>query len=125
MSRPASSVRVTRLNEAIAHEGAALCAALGPRSGQVLATGGEDAAVLVWRLGRPAPLAALREHKRPVTCVAFSAGDAGLRRRPTGTFAQATLAHADLPLASSSVERLNSIPSAPSLAAAAPPETRC
>jgi WD40 repeat protein len=51
---PPKSVPVTKHNEVVAHDGRTRCVAIGPASGLVLATGGDDCAVNVWRLGRPA-----------------------------------------------------------------------
>jgi hypothetical protein len=47
-------VPVVKHNEAAAHDGRCRCVAIGPASGLVLASGGDDCAVNVWRLGRPA-----------------------------------------------------------------------
>ena len=44
---------VIKHNEAVAHDSGARCAAFGPQSGLVLATGGDDCTVNLWRVGRP------------------------------------------------------------------------
>jgi hypothetical protein len=61
-------------NELLAHDAPALAACIGPLSGQLLATCGEDSAAHVWRLGKPAALLTCRDFKRPVTAVALALG---------------------------------------------------
>jgi hypothetical protein len=62
---------VYKFSDAIAHDGPTLCVSIGPTSGQVLATGGQDAFINLWRLGKPVALGHLGGHKRPVTAVLF------------------------------------------------------
>lgn len=51
--------------------GMASCAALGSRSGQLLATGSSDGLLRVWRLGREAALGELSGPRGGVECAAF------------------------------------------------------
>ena len=69
---PASTVRVTLHNECVAHDGETRALAIGPLSGQVLASGGSDGCANVWCL-RKAPLVlGVRDLRRAATAVAFS-----------------------------------------------------
>mmetsp|Transcript_7941 Transcript_7941/g.28279 ORF Transcript_7941/g.28279 Transcript_7941/m.28279 type:complete len:827 (-) Transcript_7941:62-2542(-) len=61
-----------KLGEFVAHAGAVNCVAVGPRSDQLLATGGDDCMVNVWRVGTSSALRALSGHAKPVTCVLFT-----------------------------------------------------
>jgi hypothetical protein len=55
----------------VAHSSNVNCLALGRKSAGVLVTGGEDAQINVWRIGRPAALLHLSGHISPITCVDF------------------------------------------------------
>jgi hypothetical protein len=55
----------------VAHSSNVNCLALGRKSAGVLVTGGEDALINVWRLGRPSALLNLTGHASPITCVDF------------------------------------------------------
>jgi hypothetical protein len=55
----------------VAHSSNVNCLALGRKSAGVLVTGGEDALINVWRVGRPAALLNLSGHISPITCVDF------------------------------------------------------
>ena len=65
-------------NELVAHDASAQCACIGPISGLLLATGGDDNALHVWRLGSPAAIATSRDFKRPVTALAFGPAEGHL-----------------------------------------------
>jgi WD40 repeat protein len=71
-SSSSSSVHITQHNECVAHDGPTRTLAIGGLSGLVLASGGDDGCVNVWRLGRPAHVLSFRDLKRPVTSVSFS-----------------------------------------------------
>jgi len=61
----------SRLQTFLAHPGGVGAVRIGPNSGQVLATGGDDGQVNLWRVGRPNCLLSLRAAKAPVTSIAF------------------------------------------------------
>lgn len=48
-----SSITTTLHNEAVAHNGTIQCVAISPSSGQVVATGGEDETINLWRINEP------------------------------------------------------------------------
>jgi WD40 repeat protein len=62
-----------KFQEFAAHSSAVRCAAIGRKSNQVIATGGEDRKVNVWALGKPQPVLRLTGHTSSVECVAFDA----------------------------------------------------
>ncbi len=66
------------LNELIAHDAPTRCVCVGPLTGQALATGGDDCALHVWRLGRPTVVMTSRDFKRAVTAVAFGPAEGHL-----------------------------------------------
>mmetsp|Transcript_1363 Transcript_1363/g.3962 ORF Transcript_1363/g.3962 Transcript_1363/m.3962 type:complete len:618 (-) Transcript_1363:75-1928(-) len=65
------SKRVWKLQEFVAHSGSARCARLGEKSGQVLATGGEDRRVNIWKVGKPNAMMSLTGHNSTVECLVF------------------------------------------------------
>lgn len=65
------SRKVWKLQDYAAHSGRALCARLGEKSGQVLATGGEDKKVNIWKVGKPNAMMSLQGHTSPVECLVF------------------------------------------------------
>lgn len=65
-------------NELVAHDAATQCACIGPISGLLLASGGDDNALHVWRLGSPAAIATSRDFKRPVTALSFGPAEGHL-----------------------------------------------
>lgn len=65
------SKRVWKLQDFVAHPGKASCARLGEKSGQVLATGGEDKRVNIWKVGKPNPMMSLTGHTTSVDCLVF------------------------------------------------------
>ncbi len=54
-----------------AHDGAVRCVALGQKTGQVVATGGDDCKMHLWRVGQPASWGSLSGLKRPCRSLAF------------------------------------------------------
>lgn len=64
------SKRVWR-QDYVAHSGRVLCARLGEKSGHVLATGGDDKRVNIWKVSKPNPMMSLTGHSTPVECVVF------------------------------------------------------
>jgi len=66
-----SSKRVWKLQDFIAHTGRTHCARLGEKSGHVLATGGEDKRVNVWKVGQPHAKMSLTGHNSSVECLVF------------------------------------------------------
>lgn len=62
---------VRKVSEFVAHAGNVNCASFGLRSGQVLATGGDDKKVNVWRVGSPACVWTLVGNNSPVERVCF------------------------------------------------------
>lgn len=65
------SKRVSTLQCFTAHSGRVQCARLGEKSGQVLATGGEDKRVNIWKVGKPNALVSLTGHTSAVECLVF------------------------------------------------------
>merc|ERR1719198_367905 len=47
------------------------CARLGEKSGQVLATGGDDKKVNIWKVGKPHAMMSLAGHSSAVECLVF------------------------------------------------------
>jgi len=65
------SKRVWKLQDFVAHAGNVNCARLGEKSGQVLATGGEDKRVNIWKVGKPNAMMSLTGHNSSVECLVF------------------------------------------------------
>lgn len=65
------SKRVWKLQDFVAHTGRVHCARLGEKSGQVLATGGDDKRVNIWKVGKPHALMSLAGHSSAVECLVF------------------------------------------------------
>ncbi|GBG26810.1 Katanin p80 WD40 repeat-containing subunit B1 [Hondaea fermentalgiana] len=64
-----------KLQTLVAHAEGVTCVKIGPRSGQILASGGEDGKLNLWRVGRTACLQSIQVAKRAVQCVAFDADE--------------------------------------------------
>mmetsp|Transcript_13082 Transcript_13082/g.19727 ORF Transcript_13082/g.19727 Transcript_13082/m.19727 type:complete len:819 (-) Transcript_13082:122-2578(-) len=62
-----------KLNEYVAHSTQVNCLTFGPLSAQVLATGGEDFKVNIWRVDSAANIWCLKQNKSPVECLCFDA----------------------------------------------------
>ena len=61
----------TQLQEFAAHSEAVNCLQLGRKSAQVLVSGGDDARVNMWAIGKPNPILSLEGHQSAVECVSF------------------------------------------------------
>ena len=66
-----SGGRAYPMQEFVAHSGPVRVARLGTKSGQVLATGGEDKRVNVWKIGRTSALMSLPGHSSAVDALTF------------------------------------------------------
>ncbi|CAM9719046.1 unnamed protein product [Ectocarpus sp. 12 AP-2014] len=60
-----------KAHEFVAHVGKTNCVAVGPRSGQVLATGGDDKRVNVWRIGRASSIWSLTGNSSAIESLRF------------------------------------------------------
>lgn len=60
-----------KLQDFIAHSGRVQCARFGEKSGQVLATGGDDRRVNIWRVGKANAMMSLSGHTSSVECLVF------------------------------------------------------
>eukprot|EP00403_Amphidinium_massartii_P001990 CAMPEP_0178374190 /NCGR_PEP_ID=MMETSP0689_2-20121128/2249_1 /TAXON_ID=160604 /ORGANISM="Amphidinium massartii, Strain CS-259" /LENGTH=636 /DNA_ID=CAMNT_0019994153 /DNA_START=60 /DNA_END=1967 /DNA_ORIENTATION=- len=65
------SRRVWKLQDFSAHGGLVHCARLGEKSGQVLASGGDDKRVNIWKVGKPQVMMSLTGHTSAVECLVF------------------------------------------------------
>lgn len=70
-----SAKRAHKLQEFVAHSDRTNCLHVGRKSSGVLVTGGDDAKVNVWAIGKPAAILSLSGHTGPVTSVAFDKGE--------------------------------------------------
>ncbi|KAJ1336829.1 hypothetical protein BSLG_006932 [Batrachochytrium salamandrivorans] len=57
------------VNSFVAHSTKTNCLRIGPKSGRVIVTGGEDRKVNLWAIGRPSAVLSLTGHSSPVECV--------------------------------------------------------
>ena len=64
--------KVRSLQPFVAHGSGVNCLHVGPNSAGVLATGGADRMVNVWRVGKPNALMTLGGHNTPITSVRFN-----------------------------------------------------
>ena len=62
-----------KIHEFVAHSTEINCLSFGPKSHQVLATGGNDCKVNVWKVGDAANIWTLGQNKSPVSCLCFDA----------------------------------------------------
>lgn len=60
-----------KIQEFVAHSTRVNCLAFGPKSNQVLATGGEDCKVNIWRVGNVSNIWTLGQNKSPIECLCF------------------------------------------------------
>lgn len=67
--------RSWKLQEFVAHGSNVSCLSLGPTSGRVMVTGGEDRKVNMWAVGKPNVILTLSGHTSPVEYVKFNAGE--------------------------------------------------
>ncbi|KAF6266536.1 WD40-repeat-containing domain protein [Scenedesmus sp. NREL 46B-D3] len=78
MNRPsttAGAMRSFKLDEFVAHNGTVNCLRIGRNTAGVLATGGEDKKVNLWRIGQPHVAKSLVGLQSPVECVTFDASE--------------------------------------------------
>ena len=64
-----------RVQEFVAHSTQVNCAAIGAKSTQVLATGGEDMKVNIWRVGSVSNIWTLGHNKSPIECLCFDSDE--------------------------------------------------
>mmetsp|Transcript_1797 Transcript_1797/g.3395 ORF Transcript_1797/g.3395 Transcript_1797/m.3395 type:complete len:787 (+) Transcript_1797:135-2495(+) len=62
-----------KLHEFVAHSTNVNCLTFGPQSAQVVATGGEDCKVNIWRVDNTANIWSLGQNKSPIECLCFDA----------------------------------------------------
>ncbi|XP_006816983.1 katanin p80 WD40 repeat-containing subunit B1-like [Saccoglossus kowalevskii] len=67
----AATKRAWKLQDFVAHSANVNCLALGPKSGRVMVTGGEDKKVNMWAVGKPNCIMSLSGHTSPVESVRF------------------------------------------------------
>ncbi|XP_032227726.2 katanin p80 WD40 repeat-containing subunit B1 isoform X2 [Nematostella vectensis] len=67
--------RAWKLQEFVAHGSNINCLSLGPSTGRVMVTGGEDRKVNMWAVGQPNVIMSLAGHTSPVECVQFNSGE--------------------------------------------------
>lgn len=60
-----------KVQEFVAHSTRVNCLCFGPKSNQVLATGGEDCKVNIWRVGNVSNIWTLSQNKSPIECLCF------------------------------------------------------
>ncbi|TPX31072.1 hypothetical protein SmJEL517_g05499 [Synchytrium microbalum] len=60
---------VAKINDIAAHIGSTLCLRIGPKSGRVMVTGGEDKKINLWAIGKTTPLLSLSGHSTDITAV--------------------------------------------------------
>ncbi|CAM9243857.1 unnamed protein product, partial [Chrysoparadoxa australica] len=64
-------LKAFKAHEYVAHSTLVNCVVIGPRSGAVLATGGEDKRVNVWKVGRASNIWSLTGNSSPIEALAF------------------------------------------------------
>ena len=64
---------IFKIHEFVAHSTEINCLSFGPKSRQVLATGGNDFKVNVWQVGNASNIWTLGQNKSPVECLCFDA----------------------------------------------------
>jgi katanin p80 WD40 repeat-containing subunit B1 len=64
-----------KVQEFVAHSTRVNCLSFGPKSNQVLATGGEDCKVNIWRVGNVSNIWTLGQNKSPIECLCFDADE--------------------------------------------------
>ncbi|TPX49956.1 hypothetical protein SeMB42_g02414 [Synchytrium endobioticum] len=60
---------VVKIYDVAAHVGHTLCLRIGPKSGRVMVTGGEDKKINLWAIGKTTPVMSLSGHSTDVTSV--------------------------------------------------------
>lgn len=71
----AATKRSWKLQEFVAHSDNVTCLAIGPTSGRVMVTGGEDKKVNMWAIGKPNVILSLSGHTTSVECVQFNGSE--------------------------------------------------
>ncbi|XP_046910239.1 katanin p80 isoform X3 [Dermatophagoides farinae] len=61
-----------KLYEFVAHGSAVTCLALGQKSGRVMVTGGDDAKINLWAIGKPNCIMSLNGHRTSIECAKFN-----------------------------------------------------
>jgi WD40 repeat protein len=64
-----------KIHEFVAHSTEINCLSFGPKSHQVLATGGNDFKVNIWKVGNASNIWTLGQNKSPVECLCFDADE--------------------------------------------------
>lgn len=64
-----------QVHEFVAHSTRVNCVAIGPKSTQVIATGGEDWKVNIWRVGTVNNIWSLGHNKAPIECLCFDSDE--------------------------------------------------
>ncbi|XP_071494465.1 katanin p80 WD40 repeat-containing subunit B1-like [Diadema antillarum] len=67
--------RAWKLQELVAHSSDVNCLALGPKSGRVMVTGGEDTKVNMWAVGKQNCIMSLSGHTSPIESVKFNSSE--------------------------------------------------
>lgn len=70
-----SQKRSWKLQEFVAHSANVTCLAIGPTSGRVMVSGGEDKKVNMWAIGKPNVILSLSGHTTPIECVQFNSSE--------------------------------------------------
>jgi katanin p80 WD40 repeat-containing subunit B1 len=60
-----------KVRDLVAHQGDVNCVRIGPASGQVLASAGQDCAINLWRVDRPASLFSFDNGSSPAQSLCF------------------------------------------------------
>jgi WD40 repeat protein len=60
-----------KLHEFVAHSTQVNCVTIGPQSNQVIATGGEDSKINLWRVDNAMNIWTLKQNKSPIECLSF------------------------------------------------------
>ncbi|KAI9090476.1 WD40-repeat-containing domain protein [Phlyctochytrium arcticum] len=61
--------RASKIYDFVAHDAATTCLRIGPKSGRVMVTGGEDRKVNLWTIGKTTPILSLGGHATSIECV--------------------------------------------------------
>jgi len=64
-----------KLQEFVAHSSNVTCLAIGPTSGRVMVSGGEDKKVNMWAIGKPNVILSLSGHTTPIESVQFNSSE--------------------------------------------------
>eukprot|EP01039_Chlorochromonas_danica_P002300 gene2300-2519_t len=73
--KPVRDNEAIRSQEFVAHSTQVNCLSIGPKSSQVLATGGEDCKVNIWRVGSASNIWTLGYNKSPIECLCFDSDE--------------------------------------------------